>query len=86
MPISVRVDVETERTIQQLARNKGQTKSKFIREAIGLVAGQTKAAEETERPYDIARSLIGCVRGGLPDLSVKTGEQFQRILMKKRVT
>jgi hypothetical protein len=86
MPINVRLDVETERTIQQLARNKGQTKSEVIREAIGLLARQTKAAEETERPYDIVRDLIGCVRGGPPDLSVKTGEQFQRILMKKRVT
>ena len=86
MPISVRVDVETERTIQQLARNKGQTKSEVIREAIGLLARQTKVAEETERPYDIVRDLVGYVRGGPPDLSGKTGEQFQRILMKKRVT
>ena len=84
MPLSVRVDIKTERAIRQLARNKGQTKSEVVREAIGLLARQAGTLKKAERTFDAMRDLIGCVRGGPPDLSLKTGEQFRTLLARRR--
>ncbi len=50
MPISVRVDMKTERVIERLARRRGQTKSEVIREAVDLLARQTDETEKSEHP------------------------------------
>ena len=39
MPVSVRLDAKTERLVNRLARQRGQTKSEVIREAIKVLAG-----------------------------------------------
>jgi len=84
MPITVRVDVKTERLIQRLARKRGRSKSEVIRDAIDVLAKQIQGQEETERPFESVRDLIGSIRGGPPDLSVRTGEQFRRMVRAKR--
>jgi hypothetical protein len=83
MPLSIRVDSETERLLLRLARKKGLTKSQVVREAIGSLAKWSQEAEKGQRPYDIIEDLIGCVKGGPIDLSVKTGQGFRRILQRK---
>ncbi len=83
MPLSVRVDSETERLLSRLARKKGLTKSQVVREAIGSLAKWSQEGENGRRPYDIIEDLIGCVKGGPPDLSVKTGQGFRKILQQK---
>jgi len=84
MPLTVRVDTKTERLIERLARKRGRTKSEVIREAIGVLARRTEALEHSERPYEAVKDLIGCVRGGQSNLSVRTGESFRRLLSSKR--
>ena len=84
MPLTVRVDVKTERLIQRLARKQGRSKSEVIRDAIGVLARQVQGQEETERPFETVRDLIGSIHGGPPDLSVRTGEQFRRMVQAKR--
>ncbi len=84
MPLTVRVDAKTERLIERLARKRGRTKSVVIREAIGVPAKKAEEQEQSERPYDALRDLIGSVRGGPPDLSVRTGDRFQRVLSARR--
>jgi predicted DNA-binding protein len=84
MPLTVRVDAKTERLIERLARKRGRTKSEVIREAIGVLAKKAEEQEQSERPYDALRDLIGSVRGGPPDLSVRTGDRFQRVLSARR--
>lgn len=84
MPLTVRVDVKTERLIQRLARKRGRSKSEVIRDAIGVLARRIQEQEEAERPYETVRDLIGSVHGGPPDLSVRTGEQFRRMVHAKR--
>ena len=84
MPLTVRVDVKTERLIQRLARKRGRSKSEVIRDAIGVLARQVQGQEETERPFETVRDLIGSIHGGPPDLSVRTGEQFRRMVHAKR--
>ncbi|HEU5406577.1 MAG TPA: ribbon-helix-helix protein, CopG family [Nitrospira sp.] len=78
MPLTVRIDVKTERLIQRLARKRGRSKSDVIRDAIGILAKQIQGQEETECPYETVRDLIGSIRGGPPDLSVRTGKHFRR--------
>lgn len=86
MPLSVRVDPETERLLSRLARKKGLTKSQVVREAIGSLAKRTEEAENGRRPYDLVEDLIGCVKGGPADLSVKTGEGIRRLLQRKQAS
>lgn len=84
MPLTVRVDQKTERLIQRLARKRGRSKSEVIRDAIGVLAKQIQGEEETERPYEAVRDLIGSIRGGPSDLSVRTGEHFRRKVHAKQ--
>ena len=84
MPLTVRVDVKTERLIQRLARKRGRSKSEVIRDAIGVLARGIQEQVKAERPYETVRDLIGSVHGGHPDLSVRTGQQFRRMVQAKR--
>lgn len=76
MPLSVRLDTKTESLIGRLARKRRQTKSEVIRDAIGVLAKQEEKGAEKKRPYDLVSHLIGCVKGGPRNLSVRTGEKF----------
>jgi hypothetical protein len=80
MPLTVRVDQKTERLIQRLARKRGRSKSEVIRDAIDILAKRAQEQEQTERPYEAVRDLIGSVRGGPFDLSEHIGDRFRKML------
>jgi predicted DNA-binding protein len=84
MPLTVRVDLKTERMLERLARQRGRTKSEVIRDAIDVLAKSVEAQEQAEHPYDKVRDLLGCVQGGPADLSMGTGEAFRRMLAGRR--
>jgi hypothetical protein len=84
MPLSVRMDARTESLLGRLARKRRQTKSEVIRDAIGVLAKQEEKGTEKKRPYDLVAHLIGCVKGGPRDLSVRTGEKFRQMLVERR--
>jgi len=84
MPLTVRVDLKTERLLERLARKRGRTKSEVIRDAIGILAKSVEAEEKMEHPYDKIRDLIGSVHGGPADLSERTGEAFRRLVAGRR--
>lgn len=84
MALSVRLDPGTEKLVERLAPQRGQSKSEVIRDAIGILAKDETGADGKKRPYDLVAHLIACVRGGPPDLSVRTGEKFARLLMERR--
>jgi len=79
LPTSVRLDPETERALEQLARSRSVSKSEIVREAIELLASQ-----ERQAPFDRVADLIGCVRGGPPGLSENTGQRFRRLLVNRK--
>ena len=83
MPLSVRLDARTESLLGRLARKRRQTKSEVIRDAIGVLAKQEEKGTEKKRPYDLVAHLIGCVKGGPRDLSVRTGEKFRQMLVER---
>jgi hypothetical protein len=85
MPTSVRLDPETERLIARLSRTMRRTKSQVIRDAIGRFAREEAATRPTPRtPYDALEHLIGVAGGGPPDLSVRTGDKFRRLVRRRR--
>jgi len=83
MPLSVRLDARTESLIGRLARKRRQTKSEVIRDAIGALAKQEEQGAGKKRPYDLVAHLIGCVKGGPRDLSVRTGEKIRQMLVER---
>ena len=80
MPLSVRLDADTERVLGRLAKKRKQTKSEIVRDAIGLLARQEQGVDGTQRPYDRIAHLIGCVDSGGARLSERTGEKFTALL------
>jgi hypothetical protein len=84
MALSVRLDDKTESLVGRLARKRRQTKSDVIRDAVGVLAKQEEKGSERARPYDRVAHLIGCVKGGPRDLSVRSGEKFRRLLLDRR--
>lgn len=79
MPMSLRLDVETERALERIAHERGQTKSELVREAI-----EDLIAREELSPYDLVADLIGSVSGGPEDLSEETGRKFRQMLEEKK--
>jgi hypothetical protein len=80
LPISVRLDPETESLVNRLARRTGRTKSQLIREALmAPVRAEIKGRART-RPFKAIAHLIGCARGGPKDLSAWTGDELRKLL------
>jgi len=79
LPTSVRLDPETQRALEQLARSRSVSKSEVVRQAIELLASQERHA-----PFDRVADLLGCVQGGPPDLSEETGTRFRQLLAERK--
>jgi hypothetical protein len=84
MATSVRMDLQTERLLDQLARERGLSKSQVIRDAVRLAARKARPSGRAPRPYDAFRGILGSVRGGPRDLSERTGMSFRRVLASRR--
>jgi hypothetical protein len=78
------MDAETERLLENLARERGSTKSEIVREAVRLAARRRQPSRIVERPHDAFRAIIGSVRGGPPGLSERTGDRFRKLLLDRR--
>jgi hypothetical protein len=78
------MDPETEKLLDQLARETGSSKSEAIRLALRLAARKKRGTARPIRPYDQFRGVLGSVRGGPPDLSERTGERFRRLLVGRQ--
>jgi hypothetical protein len=82
-PISIRLDVETERRLRKLAHATGGTLSSVVREAVAAYgAAQEKEAEAATRPFDRLAHLIGVINSK-PDRSERTGEKLRNVLKAK---
>ena len=84
MPVSVRLDAKTEGLVNRLARQRGQTKSEVIREAIKTLATSKGGRKKPVRPYEVIAHLIGCAHGGPRDLSERAGDKFRELLLERR--
>ena len=84
MATSVRMDIETERLLDRLARERGLSKSQVIRDAVRSAARTNRRPRRASRPYDAFRGIIGSVRGGPVNLSERTGSTFGRLLSERK--
>jgi Arc/MetJ-type ribon-helix-helix transcriptional regulator len=83
MTLSVRLDDETKRLLNRLARSRRASRSEVVRQAIHALAKEDPATEEFN-PYEQIKDLIGSVKGGPPDLSTRGGQYFREILLEKK--
>jgi hypothetical protein len=83
MPTSVRLDAKTEKMLERLAKQKSQTKSEVIREAIVTLAARDNGPGRVGIAYEVIRDLVGCVSGGPENLSLETGRKFRDRLQGK---
>jgi Arc/MetJ-type ribon-helix-helix transcriptional regulator len=81
--LSVRLDEETRRLIDRLARARRLSRSELVRRGIRLLAEHDPHTQEAN-PYASIRHLVGRVRGGPPDLSEQTGARFRKILADRK--
>ena len=84
MAMSVRLDVKTERLVRRLAARGGRSKSAVLRQAIALLAKAENDPRRDVSPFAAIDDLVGCVRGGPPDLSTRTGERFRALLESRK--
>lgn len=83
MPMSVRLDAETERLVSRLARERKRTKSEVVREAITTLARQEAEEKRSGSPYEAIAHLLGCADSGGAGLSEETGRKFARLVRER---
>ncbi len=82
MPVSVRLDKETEELLEKAARITHKPKSRVMKESIKDYCSRIVVREGVS-PYDLAKDLIGKKGSGRGDLSVR-GEEILREMLRKK--
>jgi predicted transcriptional regulator len=82
MPVSVRLDKETEELLEKAARITSKSKSRVMKESIKDYCLRI-VTKKGKRPYDLAKDLIGKEGSSRGDLSVR-GEEILREMLKKK--
>ena len=76
MPMSVRLDAETDARIRRLARAAGKSKSSVVRDAVAAY----QPAMPARKPAERLAPFIGAGNTGRTDLSERTGERFAELI------
>ncbi len=84
MALSLRLDPDTERLVNRLARTRRQTKSEVIREALRSLAVDQRTPRAGATLHDAIAQHIGCFDSGGMNLSEKTGRRFATLLAERR--
>jgi hypothetical protein len=83
MPVSLRLDRETEHILEKTARTLGETKSQVIKLSIRDYCSRT-LEQRASRPYDLIKDLIGTAASGRGDLSMRGEEILRERLSRKK--
>ena len=81
MPISVRLDPTTEKTLARMVNLTGKSRSQLIREAIQQMSVHVEATKG-KSAYDRMADLIGVVDRGLGNRAAR-GEEILRAMFAK---
>ena len=84
MPTSVRLDIETEALLKQLARSSGRTKSEVIREALHRMASGVRDSAADESLYHAVADLVGIAEDGPQDLGREHKKRYREKLDRQR--
>lgn len=83
MPVSVRLDKETEELLEKAARIVSKPRSRVMKESIRDYCLKI-VEQEKKSPYDLSKDLIGKEGSGRGDLSVRGEEILREMFSKKR--
>jgi hypothetical protein len=83
MPLNVRLNANTERMLNALAKRRRQTRSDIVREAIEQFGAANEPGTSEPTAYDRWADVIGIARIGGRDSSKTTGELFTDIVKQK---
>ncbi|MDR7434997.1 MAG: type II toxin-antitoxin system VapB family antitoxin [Armatimonadota bacterium] len=83
MLISVRLDPEAERTLSQLARKTGKTKSELIRQAIRELGKSLDSTATRSTVYERFSDVIGIVNLGPGRRAARAEEILRKMLATK---
>jgi hypothetical protein len=84
MPTTVRLDPETRRLMQRIARRTGRTQSEIIREAIRRLGAGERADGSARSAYEAMEHAFGCWDSGGARLSEQTGRKLRDLLTERR--
>jgi hypothetical protein len=82
-PLTVRLSPKTERTLNALARRRGQTRSDVVREAIERYTAGGEGETRAPGPYEQWADVIGVIRMGGRNPTKTTGELFTELVAQK---
>lgn len=83
MPLSMRLDRETELILEKTARTLGETKSQVIKRSIRDFCSRA-LEEKPAKPYDLIKDLLGSAASGRGDLSLRGEEILRERLSRKK--
>ena len=82
MTITVRMNSETEKLLDKLARSKRYNKSRVVREAIQLLAEREKAVRNVS-VYERVKDLVGVIDSGGRNLSQDAHRKVSQLIRNK---
>jgi pantothenate kinase-related protein Tda10 len=83
MPVSARLDEETNAILEKTARVLGTTKTEVLKRSIREFCDKV-LEEQTKRPYELIQDLVGKEGSGRGDLSVRGEEILRERFGRKR--
>ena len=83
MPISVRLDQETEALLEETAADLGASKSFVIKESLRAYCPKALAAKR-KRPYELIRDIAGRRGSGRGDLSIRSEEILREAYRRRK--
>lgn len=83
MPVSVRLDQETDALVRRLSRNTRRSKSEVIRDAIRRLATEIPVTSP-DTVYDQVADIIGVARGGRRRYAARSEEVLRALFARKR--
>jgi predicted transcriptional regulator len=69
MPLTVRLDTETQHALDEVTGRLGESRSAVIRQAIRLLRDRVMAEEQGRTPYELGEELFGKYHSGHGRLS-----------------
>lgn len=82
MPVSVRLDKETEELLEKASKIMSKPRSRVMKESIKNYCMRI-VEQEKKTPYELSKDLIGREGSGIGDLSVRGDEVLREMLRKK---
>jgi predicted DNA-binding protein len=76
MPLTVRLDANTERALNALAKKRGLSRSDVVREALAQYHADAGGAPLPRNAFDAWQDVVGVVKIGVRRADMSTGEQF----------